>query len=182
MFTYKIDEQISLKLIDLHDADEVFALTDENRDYLKQWLPWLDTTTRVEDTRGFIQSSIKGYAANKSLTTVILYKEKIVGIAGYNELDWSNRVAKIGYWLASSYQGLGIMTRVAHALTSYAIEKLHVNRVDIRAAVDNKKSRAIPERLGFTYEGCLRQAEWLYDHYVDHAVYSMLREEWQKRP
>ena len=71
------------------------------------------------------------------------------------------------------------MTKVAKALTDYAFTHLKLNKVEIRAAVENKKSRSIPERLGFVYEGTLRQAEWLYDHYVDHAVYGMLADEWK---
>jgi ribosomal-protein-serine acetyltransferase len=44
-----------------------------------------------------------------------------------------------------------------------------------------KNSRGIPERLGFVNKGCIRQAEWLYDHYVDHVVYGKLAEEWNKK-
>ncbi|WP_434547761.1 hypothetical protein [Peribacillus frigoritolerans] len=35
------------------------------------------------------------------------------------------------------------------------------------------------EKLKF-FEGCIRQAEWLYDHYVDHIVYGMLVKDWNK--
>ncbi|MBD1382661.1 GNAT family N-acetyltransferase [Bacillus sp. IB182487] len=72
------------------------------------------------------------------------------------------------------------LSRVAKALTDYAFNELHINKVEIRAAVENKNSRGIPERLGFVNEGCIRQAEWLYDHYVDHVVYGMLAEEWNE--
>lgn len=175
----QVNEDISLKLIELKDADIVFSLTDESRDYLRQWLPWLDFTTTVEDTKAWIKGALQGYVDNKSMTTAILFKGSIVGIASYNEIDWSNKVAYLGYWLAQKHQGHGIMTNVARALTDYALTELQLNKVDIRAAIDNKKSRSIPERLGFEYEGKLRQAEWLYDHYVDHAVYSMLAQDWK---
>ncbi|SES02388.1 ribosomal-protein-serine acetyltransferase [Gracilibacillus ureilyticus] len=181
MFEYKIDEEISLKLVELKDAERVFKLTDRSRDYLREWLPWLDSTTSIEDTKGFIKSSLKSFAGNESLTTFILYKGEIVGTAGYNRIDWTNNIAYIGYWLGEDYQGNGIMTRVVKALTDYAFHDLGLQKVDIRAAVQNKKSRSIPERLGFVNEGCIRQAEWLYDHYVDHVVYGMLAKDWNNK-
>lgn len=70
------------------------------------------------------------------------------------------------------------MTKVAKALTEYAFCRLNLNKVEIWAAVENKKSRSIPERLDFVEEGSIRQVEWLYDHYVDHIVYGMLANEW----
>lgn len=73
------------------------------------------------------------------------------------------------------------MTRVAKALTDYAFTELQLNKIEIRAAVGNKKSRSIPERLGFVNEGCIRRAEWLYDHYVDHVVYGVLADEWNEK-
>jgi ribosomal-protein-serine acetyltransferase len=180
MFIHKINEELSLKLIELRDAEAVFALTNTSRDYLREWLPWLDITTKIEDTIEFIKISLKGFAENKSLNTVILFKGKIVGLAGYNSINWSNKTTYIGYWLGEEFQGNGIMTNVAKALTDYAINELNLNKVEIRAAVGNKKSRSIPDRIGFVKEGCIRQAEWLYDHYVDHVVFGILAEEWNK--
>lgn len=72
------------------------------------------------------------------------------------------------------------MTKVAKALTNYAFTHLNLNKVEIRAAVGNKKSRSVPERLGFVNEGIIRQAEWLYDHYVDITVYGVLANEWRE--
>ncbi|WP_251554241.1 GNAT family N-acetyltransferase [Neobacillus muris] len=178
MFIHKIDEEVSLKLIELQDAERVFELTDQSRNYLKNWLPWLDVTNNVEDTKNFIRGCLKGHAENKSLNTVILYHGEIVGAASFNSINWSNKTAYIGYWLGEAYQGNGIMTKVAKALTDYAFHHLHLNKVEIRAAEGNQKSRSIPERLGFVNEGRIRQAEWLYDHYVDHIVYGVLANEW----
>ncbi|MNJ40026.1 putative ribosomal N-acetyltransferase YdaF [compost metagenome] len=71
------------------------------------------------------------------------------------------------------------MTSSCKAVINYVFHELSLNRVEIRAAVQNSKSRAIPERLNFCNEGIIRQAEWLYDHYVDYVVYGMLKEDWK---
>lgn len=181
MFIHKIDEELSLKLLEVRDGERLFELTNDSRDYLREWLPWLDSTTKPEDTIEFIKISLQGFADNKSLNTVILFNGEVVGVAGYNSINWSNKTAYIGYWLAEEFQGNRIMTRVVKALTDYALNVLNLNKVEIRAAVENKKSRSIPERLKFVNEGIIRQAEWLYDHYVDHAVYGILAEEWNKK-
>jgi ribosomal-protein-serine acetyltransferase len=60
-------------------------------------------------------------------------------------------------------------------------KELGLNCVELACAVGNARSCAIPERLGFTREGVLRQREWLYDHFVDHVSYSMLAAEWSRR-
>ena len=71
------------------------------------------------------------------------------------------------------------MTAAVSALVRHGFRALKLNRIEIRAGVRNRRSRAIPERLGFRHEGTLRQAERLADRYVDHAVYGMLAGEWR---
>lgn len=181
MFLYKVDEAISLRLIDLEDAEQIFERVDQSRNHLRRWMAWVDGTTSAEDIRTFLKGTMEGYAQHRSLTTVILYHEKIAGTAGYNSINWSNKTAYIGYWLGEKFQGKGIMTQAVKVLTDYAFHELNLNKVEIRAASANRRSRNIPERLGFVNEGCIRQAEWLYDHYVDHVVYGMLAAEWEAK-
>ena len=93
-------------------------------------------------------------------------------------MNWANRSTSIGYWLGERYRGSGVMTKSCKAFVEYAFRELNINRVEIRCAEKNLRSRAIPERLGFVNEGMIREAEWLYDHYVDHVVYGILAREW----
>ncbi|WP_456271382.1 GNAT family N-acetyltransferase [Bacillus sp. AK031] len=179
MFKHIINENLSLKLPELNDAEKLYNLTNSSREYLREWLPWLDGTRSAEDTKEFIKFCLTSYAEQKSLTALILFKGEIAGTAGFNKIDWSNRTAYIGYWLGQDFQGHGIMTETAKALTAYAFSELKLNKVEIRAAVENRKSRSVPERLGFVNEGRIRQAERLYDQYVDHEVYGILAEEWK---
>ena len=70
------------------------------------------------------------------------------------------------------------MTEAVRALVDQALGPWRLRRVEIRAAVENHRSRAIPERLGFHQEGVLRQAERIGDRYVDHVVYAMDATAW----
>lgn len=181
MFVYEVDEEIILKMMNTMNAERLFEITDRSRDYLKEWLPWLDHTTKVEHSKHFIEQAFQSHADRRALISGIFYHNELVGVISYNYFDWTNRIGYIGYWLDQHYQGKGIITRSVHALIDYGFDVLKLNRIDIRAAVENQASRAVPERLGFKREGVLRQSEWLYDHYVDHVVYSMLAHEWQDK-
>ena len=179
MFSHWIDERLELRSLQLADATELFSLTDANRAYLRRWLPWLDRTNAPGDTRNFIRNALEQFADTEAIVAAICYDNSIVGIIGYNRIDWDNRIGHIGYWLAESYQGMGLMTRACRCLVDYSFTKLYLNRIVICCATANRRSRAIPERLGFTHEGTACEAEWLYDRFVDHEVYAMLRSRWQ---
>src|SRR5699024_12268827 len=142
MFQYKVDQDYSLRLMSGLDADELFILIDESRDHLREWLPWLDDTQYVNDSRKFIQDSLLLFNNREGLTTGIFYKGELVGVGGFNEYDWKNRIGYIGYWLGDRYVGKGIMTKVVYVLTGYGFRDLKLNRIDIRAATGNLKSRA----------------------------------------
>jgi ribosomal-protein-serine acetyltransferase len=174
MFKFVIDDEIYLMLIRERDAEELFNLVDSSREYLREWLPWVDGTKDVDTSREFISAAKKQFAEGKGFQAGIWYKEKLVGIIGFHGISMNNRNSSIGYWLHNDYQGNGIMTRACEAAVNYGFGELQLNRIEIRCAEGNYKSRAIPERLGFVREGIAREAEWLYDHFVNHIVYSKL--------
>ena len=101
---------------------------------------------------------------------------EIFGI-GYNLIDQASGIGHLGYWLGQEYIGKGIMTKAVKDLIRLGFEHWPMQKVEIRCAVKNRKSRAIPERLGFTNEGTIRSAEKVYDRYNDHVVYGMLKDE-----
>ncbi|WFD11941.1 GNAT family N-acetyltransferase [Tepidibacter hydrothermalis] len=178
MFKRIIDEDIELRILEEKHTEEDYLLIDKNRDYLRQWLPWLDSIQSCEDVNKFIKSCLEQFSKNEDFTVGIWYRGDFAGVIGYNELNLGHKKANIGYWLGAEFTGLGIMTRTCKAMVNYAFSELGLHRVEIRCAEENLKSRAIPERLAFKNEGVLRDAEWLYDHYVSHVVYSILDTEW----
>ncbi|MGZ8625546.1 MAG: GNAT family N-acetyltransferase, partial [Actinomycetota bacterium] len=57
--------------------------------------------------------------------------------------------------------------------------ELGLHRLVIRAGVENVRSRAIPERLGFTREGIARGEGRGVGGFYDLVVHSLLDDEWR---
>jgi ribosomal-protein-serine acetyltransferase len=169
-----------LRFLEESDADELYARIDVNRAYLGQWLPWPADQTR-DGTLEFIRSTRRQLAENNGLQTAIVCAEEIVGMVGLHGVDWAHRSASVGYWLDEAHQGKGTMTRAVQALVDHALHAWALNRVEIRAAADNARSRALAERLGFREEGLLREAFRIGERYDDDVVYAVLASEWDAR-
>jgi len=167
-----------LRLLEESDAEELYALVDANRDHLAHWLPWAAGQT-LEGTATFIRATRRQLANDDGFQSAIVEDGRIIGMVGFHSVSWQQRSTSIGYWLAESAQGRGIMTHSVRALTDHALTVWRLNRVEIRAAVDNTRSRSIPERLGFRQEGVLTRAERVGERYVDHVVYAILAGEWR---
>lgn len=169
--------ELVLRPVALSDTEALFHVIDANRAYLRRWLPWVDSSRTIEDARQFRELSVRQHAAREALQVVLVLAGMPIGMVGFHHFDWVNRSTSIGYWLAEAHQGHGYMTSACRALIEIAFSKWEFNRIEIRCATGNASSRAIPERLGFKVEGTLRSAEWLYDHFEDLVVYSLLADE-----
>lgn len=176
MFYFKLNDNAELRLLEPRHAESLFHLTDQSRNYLREWLPWVDFTKEVSDSKEFIQSTLKQFADNNGFQAGIWYKGELAGVIGLHGMNWANKSTSIGYWLGEDFQGKGLMTSACKAVIDYCFHDLKLKRIEIRAATENYKSQSIPERLGFQKEGCLRSSEFLNDRYVDHYVYGLINE------
>jgi ribosomal-protein-serine acetyltransferase len=179
MFTHSLESDADLMLLTQRHAEEVFALVDRNRVHLRQWMPWVPPEYSLEDASAFLKRSLDGFAKHGYFQAGIRVERKLAGIIGFHEPNEGNKHITIGYWLSQDMQGRGLMTRACRAMVNHAIHDRGMNRVEIRCAPDNVKSRAVPRRLGFTEEGVVRQDQWIDGRYEDSVVYGMLASEWK---
>ncbi|MBI1386849.1 MAG: GNAT family N-acetyltransferase [bacterium] len=179
MFFYLLNEDTELRILTMDDADRLFELLEANRLYLREWLPWVDKHKTINECKSYLKLLNTHFKNNKALHCGIWYQSELAGVVGMDRIDWPNKTAEIGYWIGEIYQGKGLVTLSVRFLIEFAFVELGLNRIEIRCAPDNHRSRGIPERLDFRQEGRLRQAEWLYDRFVDHIMYSILKEDWE---
>ena len=150
---------MTLRPLEVADAAALFALVDENRAYLRQWLPWLDKNTTVADTLAFI--ALMGHQRSEGSASVfcVVSDGILVGLCGFNRIDWENRYANIGYWIAERSSGRGLAVTACRRLESLGFDEMGLNKLQIHVAEGNLKSRRVAEKLGFVATGTLRDAE-----------------------
>lgn len=177
----KIIDNITLREVTLKDAEKIYEAISTHREYLQEWLPFAATLLSAEEEKRFLFSVVRIPREQRDFVYIIEDKKNICGLVGYHFSDWSNHRTEIGYWLLPEYQHRGIMTRCVHLLCKWAVETRGMNRIQIRCAVGNLPSNAIPQRLGFRLEGTERDGELMITgKYVDLNVYSILKQEVEK--
>ncbi|SFI88616.1 GNAT family N-acetyltransferase [Thermoflavimicrobium dichotomicum] len=177
---HTIGEEIVLKLVQIHHAEEIFQCVVKNRDHLKRYVPFAETTKEVTDTEQFIRHALEQFSLGKEIHIGIWYQLRFAGMVGANQINTALGFAEIGYWLAQDAQGKGVMTRSVLSLMDYLFVERKLNRIEIRCAVSNQASQAIPKRLCFQLEGKLRQMTQTSQGLEDVYVYGLLKKEWEQ--
>lgn len=179
MFKSVIDTNTYVSILEPRHADELFNLIDSSRESIGKWLAFPAFTNDVQDTKTFIDKTLNRFASNNGYWAGIWHKGKIAGSIGYLYLDWSNYKTEIGYWLGKDFEGLGLATKACNLLIEHAFTSLKLNKVEINVATRNIRSKVIPEHLGFTKEGTVRNYELINGEYLDRNIYGLLKDEWQ---
>ncbi len=185
-FALRAGEEVEVALFERDDIDPLAALVAQNQRHLAAWMPWAQEPS-VASIRAFVEGrALAAIAAADGFEAGIWWRGRLVGAVGVHDVSaWSRRGA-IGYWIDEGAQGHGVVTKAVRAVMARCFQQPFFDgqpfqRLDIRADVANARSRAVAERLGFTYEGTFRRGMFNGREYVDQAVYGMLREEWAGR-
>lgn len=146
-------------LVDCIDGDEAIA----------RWLDQIPQPYTLAEAHAYLDGlGADAYAIADAATG------RVLGSVGLSPIQ--DGVGEVGYWLRADARGRGLATRAVLLLVRWALAQPQVERVQLRAAVDNLASRRVAERAGFTLEGVLRSAHWSprLRRRLDWALYSIL--------
>jgi ribosomal-protein-serine acetyltransferase len=158
------------------DAQELFAAIVASRKHLLPWLPWATMYQRVEDALDFIVRAESQWLLREEFITGLWDAStgELVGGCGLHPRDWSAPSFAIGYWLRQASEGHGYVMEAVKLLTDYAFATYAAQRVFIRCDARNRRSAAVPERLGFRREAHLRNDGLAYDGVLrDTLIYAL---------
>ncbi|KMN48543.1 GNAT family N-acetyltransferase [Chromobacterium violaceum] len=163
------------------DAARVYALIERHRATLSQWMAGIVRPRSAADTEAFLWSQVEGNEEGRCAHRVILVDGEIAGICSLHGINAAHRYARLGYWLADSHVGRGVMSRALALLMRYAFEELGLHRLELGCAPENLRSCRVAERLGFRLEGELRDAQFLNGRFWNMRCYGLLADEWKNR-
>lgn len=147
-----IEPGLRLRHLNVDDAENLFALIDNDREYLGRWVPFTGLTNTSDDSRAFIASSANDRLTGAQYGYGIELGGQLVGhISLMHILDGQD--PEIGYWIASRVARRGIMTKSVIALTRFGFEVLQIDRLVIKADLGNIASNKVAQKSGFVLGG-----------------------------
>lgn len=139
------------------DGKAVYQAMQASLNELKPWMPWAHREQTVEDVEANMREAHAKFLTREDLRLHIFLKEtgEFIASSGLHRINWEIPKFEIGYWIDTRFSSQGYVTEATKAITDFAFSALMAKRVEIRCDSMNKRSRAIPEKLGFTLEAIL---------------------------
>ncbi len=143
------------------DGKELHAAVLESLDELRPWMPWAMNMLNETQYEARVREGQLKFLSREDLWLILLLKgtNTIVGTSGLHRIDWNVPRFEIGYWARTSYARQGYISEAVVGISDFAFEQLGAKRVEIRCDATNERSATIPRKLGFNYEGTLRNED-----------------------
>ena len=102
--------------------------------------------------------------------------DRAVGVVSFVRL--ADFELEVGYRLyAKADRGQGYVSEALLLWCAYLFESFDITRLRIQTTTENRGSRRVAEKCGFSQEGILRRAYWARGLFWDVVVYGLLQEE-----
>jgi ribosomal-protein-serine acetyltransferase len=162
--------------MDSSDAADLWVAVDGSRAHLEKWLPWVPFNSDPAANQRFVDACAADWDAGRAVRFTIRERASraFVGVVGLEACVHLHRSCELGYWLRKEATGRGLMTEGSRATIEFAFRQMGAHRIRVAAATDNQPSLQVISRLGFRFEGIMRQAEFCNRRWLDHAVFGLL--------
>lgn len=173
--------RLFLRQIQPEDAEDLFAtFSDEEAMQFYGHEPHRS----VDETHALIEQIQARYARREAIRWGITLKgeDRVIGSCGFHHFDTGFHRSETGYELRRAFWGQGVMTEAVSAILTCGFDLLGLHRVEAIIDMANARSRGLLLKLGFTYEGNLRQRYFFRGQFEDEHYFGLLWDEWHEPP
>jgi N-acetylglutamate synthase len=174
--TIRVNDEIVLTPFDWTDQPELIRLLNATTWYSQQ-MPLIPHPYTAENARSWVtRCMLQTYDGEQSRGWAIRQAGEFIGGIGLSDIKASGS-HEMGYWLAQSQWGQGIMPAVVRSLTAFAFREYPIEKLFARVFHTNPASARVLEKAGYTLEGTLRRHLVHQDVPRDVLYYGMLSSE-----
>lgn len=164
------------------DEGELEMFVERERERLRAAFPLLvSQVVDADSARQFVRRKCVEWFARDSFSFAIRdYRQQFLGTLAFKHFEWSVPKGDLGYCLAQSAQGKGLISEAVKAVLPFAFEHLGLARLYLRIHPGNLGSLRVAEKCGFGYEGLVRCDFRGGDGQLqDVRYYAMTGEDWR---
>jgi RimJ/RimL family protein N-acetyltransferase len=167
--------RIDIRPLEMRDAQAVFRAIDESRVEVSRWMDWCKPTYSLRDAEEWILSALHGSEDGSCFQFGIFDGRRFLGSCGLSHVDAAAGVANLGYWVRTRATGHGVAPEAASRVIAWGFAQTDLERIEILAAVGNRRSQRVAEKLGAVREGVLRCRLSVFGRRHDAVLYSVVR-------
>ena len=173
-------KRLILRRITMRDAKDIFAYSKDAE--VARHVLW-SAQKDISEAKDYCRFMMKRYRCDQPSSWGIIEKatDRLVGTIGYMDFNEDNATVEVGYSLARWLWNGGYMTEALSRVIQYTFEAMDVNRIEAQHEITNPSSGRVMEKCGMVKEGVLRQRLYNKGRYVDVALYSILREDYERQ-
>ncbi|MBI4347832.1 MAG: GNAT family N-acetyltransferase [Elusimicrobia bacterium] len=173
--------KVLLRPLEEADAPALFEAVEASRAGLRRRFGWVESARTVEDEVAFVRARSADRQEGGALTFGIFDArgKRLLGVAALDPIVRATSRGQLGLWVRADEQDKGYGVEAGRLAVEHAFRKLALRRLSSRIDPVNRGARKVLQRLGFRYEGCLRQDKRLNHRWVDQECWGILRSEWK---
>lgn len=171
-------EGFFLRTLTSDDFELINRYEKVNRRHLQRWEPLRDEQYFTsESARERVQQQFESMQAGGSIFFLLLEPEsgELLGRCNYtNIVKGVFQACNLGFSLAESAQGRGVMKKSLQITNSYCFEQVGLHRIMANHLPSNVRSERLLQSLGFEKEGYARAYLKIAGAWEDHILRSLI--------
>lgn len=167
--------RVDIRPLEMRDAPAVFRAVDESRVEISRWMDWCKPTYALHDAEEWISSALRGREDGSCFQFGIFDGRRFLGSCGLSRVDETAGVANLGYWVRTRATGQGVAPEAARRVIAWSFAHTDLERIEILAALGNRRSQRVAEKIGAVREGVLRCRLPVFGRRYDAVLYSIVR-------